>query len=46
MSPTVRVFIALAVGALLLAFAASVTLVTASNSESTTNRPLVVYGAR
>jgi hypothetical protein len=46
MSPTVRVFIALAVGALLLAFAASVTLVTASSSESSSNRPLVVYGAR
>jgi hypothetical protein len=46
MSPTVRVFIALAVGALLLAFAASLTLVTASNSESGSNRPLVVYGSR
>jgi hypothetical protein len=46
MSPTVRVFIALAVGALLLAFAASVTLVTASSSQSSSNRPLVVYGAR
>jgi hypothetical protein len=46
MSPTVRVFIALAVGALLLAFAASITLVTASSSESTSNRPLVVYGSR
>lgn len=46
MSSTVRLFIALAVGALLLAFAASLTLVTASNSESTSNRPLVVYGSR
>jgi hypothetical protein len=46
MSPTVRVFIALAVGALLLAFAASVTLVTASSSQSSSDRPLVVYGAR
>lgn len=46
MSPTVRVFIVLAVGALLLAFAASVTLVTASSSEGSSNRPLVVYGAR
>jgi len=46
MSPTVRVFIALAVGALLLAFAASITLVTASSSQSSSNRPLVVYGAR
>jgi hypothetical protein len=46
MSPTARVFIALAVGALLLAFAASLTLVTASSSESTSNGPLVVYGAR
>jgi hypothetical protein len=45
MSPTARVFIALAVGALLLAFAASLTLVTAS-SETTSNRPLVVYGSR
>jgi hypothetical protein len=46
MSPTVRVFIALAVGALLLAFAASLTLVTASSGENTSNRPLVVYGGR
>lgn len=46
MSPTARVFIALVVGALLLAFAASLTLVTASSSESTSDRPLVVYGSR
>jgi hypothetical protein len=46
MNPTARVFIALVVGALLLAFAASLTLVTASSSETTSNRPLVVYGAR
>jgi hypothetical protein len=46
MSPTARVFIALAVGALLLAFAASLTLVIASSSETTSNRPLVVYGSR
>jgi hypothetical protein len=44
MSPTVRVFISLAVGALLLAFAASFTLVTASSSEPTSKRPLVIYG--
>ncbi len=44
MSPTVRVFISLAVGALLLAFAASLTLVTASSSEPTSKRPLVIYG--
>jgi hypothetical protein len=47
MSPTARVFVALVVGALLLAFAASLTLVTASSSQnSNSNRPLVVYGAR
>jgi hypothetical protein len=46
LSPTARVVVALAVGALLLAFAASLTLVTASSSETTSNRPLIVYGAR
>jgi hypothetical protein len=46
MSPTARVVVALAVGALLLAFAASLTLVTASNSETSSNRPLIVYGSR
>jgi hypothetical protein len=46
MSPTARVFVALAVGALLLAFAASLTLVTASSSETTSDRPLIVYGSR
>jgi hypothetical protein len=46
MSPTVRVFIALAVGALLLAAASALTLVTASSSSTTSDRPLVVYGTR
>ena len=46
MSPTARIFIALVVGALLLAFAASLTLVTASSSESSPTGPLQVYGAR
>jgi hypothetical protein len=46
MSPTVRVFIALAVGALLLAFASALTLVTASSSSTTSDRPLIVYGTR
>jgi hypothetical protein len=46
MSPTARLFVALAVGALLLAFAASLTLVTASNSGTSSNQPLVVYGSR
>jgi hypothetical protein len=46
LSPTARVVVALAVGALLLAFAASLTLVTASSSEPTSKRPLIVYGTR
>jgi hypothetical protein len=46
MSPTVRVIIALAVGALLLAFAAALTLVTAASSSTTSDRPLIVYGTR
>jgi hypothetical protein len=46
LSPTARVVVALAVGALLLAFAASLTLVTASSSQTTSERPLIVYGAR
>jgi hypothetical protein len=46
MTPTVRIFMALAVGALLLAFAASLSLVTASSSQTPSDQPLVVYGSR
>ncbi len=46
MSPTARMVVALAVGALVLAFAASLTLVTASSSQSSSDRPLIVYGTR
>ncbi len=46
MSPTARILTALAVGALLLAFAASLTLVTASSSQTRSDRPLIVYGTR
>ncbi len=46
MSSTARIFVALAVGALLLAFAASLTLVTASSSQTSSDQPLVVYGSR
>jgi hypothetical protein len=46
MSPTARIFVALAFGALLLAFAAALTLVTASSSQTSSNQPLVVYGSR
>jgi hypothetical protein len=46
MSPTTRIFAALAVGALLLAFAASLVLVSLSSSQTPSNQPLVVYGSR
>jgi hypothetical protein len=41
-----RVFIALAVGALLLAFAASVGLVASQSGNTASQQPLVVYGTR
>jgi len=41
-----RIFVALAIGALVLAFVTSLTLVTTSGSGTPSNRPLVVYGSR
>jgi hypothetical protein len=40
-----RIFVALAIGALLLAFATSLTLVMTSGGKQS-NQPLVVYGSR
>lgn len=43
---TVRALAALAAGALVLAFVASLVLVSSQNAASVSTRPLVVYGSR
>ena len=43
---TLRALAALAAGALVLAFVASLVLVSRQNASSVSTRPLVVYGSR
>ena len=43
---TLRVLVGLAAGALVLAFVASLAIVSSQNASSVSTRPLVVYGSR